>query len=342
MIVVTLYHSKGCDNCDKARVMLSNLQHTHPHRVVELDIAADPSLREKVAGNVPVIQVGPYVLRWPFTAEELSVSLAAAIDRHKYYQEAGDKKYHKRVKRGRSISGTDRFSYWLSTQYMWIISFLLLIYVGLPLLAPVLMHYQIPGPARVIYSIYSPLCHQLGFRSVFLYGDQLVYPRELAHLDHYTTYEEATQQAEVDVLAARKFVGNEDMGFKTALCQRDLAIYGALFLFSVLFMISGRRIKAIPWYLWVGIGLGPIALDGLSQLPSVAAQIMPAWIPVRESIPALRFLTGGLFGLMTGWYLFPMVEETMRETARMLSRKFEIVNQLDNSVIERGTEVMPE
>ena len=311
--------------------MLSRAQTTTPHRLVELDIDADPSLTEKVGDQAPVIQVGPYVLRWPFTEQELRVSLGAAADRMQHYEQSGDRRYESRMKRGRTISGADRFSYWLSRRYMWIISVLLFIYVGLPFLAPVFMHYQIDGPAKVIYSIYRPLCHQLGFRSVFLFGEQPVYPRALAHVDDLITYEQATQQDEIDVLAARKFVGNEVMGYKTALCQRDLAIYGAMLLFSVVFMLSGRRIKAIPWYVWIAVGLVPIAIDGLSQLPSVAAAIMPPWIPIRESIPALRYLTGALFGLTTAWYLFPMVEETMQETARVLSRKFTIIDQLENS-----------
>ena len=55
---------------------------------------------------------------------------------------------------------------------------------------------------------------------------------------------------------------------------------------------------------------------------------LPAWVPMRESTPFLRTLTGGLFGWMTAWYLFPMIEETMRETRRILQRKFAIAEQV--------------
>jgi uncharacterized membrane protein len=331
MLVVTLYSKKDCSICGEAREMLLKINEQIPHQLVELDIESDPSLQEKVGESIPVLQIGPYVLKWPFTEQEIRVSLGAASDRQQYYEQVGDHRYRDRIKRGRSISGTDRFSYWLSTKYMWIISVLLFIYVGLPFLAPVLMHFNIQGPAKVIYSVYSPLCHQLGFRSVFLFGEQTVYPRALAHVPGLITYEEITHQDEVDVLAARKYLGNAVVGYKTALCQRDLAIYGSLFLFSFLFIVTGRKIKPIPWYLWVFVGLVPIAIDGLSQLPGIAANLMPSWLPVRESIPALRYLTGALFGFTTGWYLFPMLEETMRETARMLSRKFSIVKQLEES-----------
>jgi uncharacterized membrane protein len=218
---------------------------------------------------------------------------------------------------------------WFSRNYMILICLLLSVYVGLPVLAPVLMKYEITGPARVIYTIYSPLCHQLGFRSVFLFGEQTFYPRAVANLEGLKTYEEITHQEEVDVLEARHFLGDEQVGYKTALCQRDLAIYGSLLLFGIAFLLSKRKIKGIRWYVWVAIGMIPIGLDGFSQLAGFAANLLPGWVPVRESVPVLRFLTGTLFGFTTGWYLFPMLEETMAETFHMMARKVSIVDQLN-------------
>jgi len=42
----------------------------------------------------------------------------------------------------------------------------------------------------------------------------------------------------------------------------------------------------------------------------------------------LRTLTGGLFGLMTVWYLYPLIEETMRDTYALLTRKMERAAQI--------------
>ena len=39
------------------------------------------------------------------------------------------------------------------------------LYVGLPFLAPVLMHVGATGPAQAIYTVYSPMCHQFAFRA---------------------------------------------------------------------------------------------------------------------------------------------------------------------------------
>ena len=52
------------------------------------------------------------------------------------------------------------------------------LYVGLPLLAPVLMDAGMELPARVIYIVYRPLCHQRPERSYFFGGEQTVYSKE--------------------------------------------------------------------------------------------------------------------------------------------------------------------
>ena len=70
------------------------------------------------------------------------------------------------------------------------------------------------------------------------------------------------------MFTARKYIGDEQVGYKVAYCERDVAIYGAILLFGVLFSLTGKRIPALPWYLWILIGIVPIGLDGFSQLVS--------------------------------------------------------------------------
>ncbi|MGB9872711.1 MAG: DUF2085 domain-containing protein, partial [Anaerolineae bacterium] len=43
---------------------------------------------------------------------------------------------------------------------------------GLPWLAPLLMKLNAVAPARMIYTFYRFLCHQLADRSFFLFGPQ--------------------------------------------------------------------------------------------------------------------------------------------------------------------------
>jgi uncharacterized membrane protein/glutaredoxin len=331
MITVTLYTRQDCTLCEEVKESLSTLKESIPHQLVEIDIDTDSSLKDSLGESIPVVHVGPYVLKAPISQQDLKVSLGAALDRKMQFEEIGDKRYQKRIDRGRSITRTDRFSFWFSNHYMSPINFMLFLYIGFALLAPVLMRMNFTKPAKVIYAVYSPLCHQFGFRSVFLFGEQYYYPRSLANLSDLLTYEEITDAEEVDILGARSYLGNEYVGFKTALCQRDLAIYAAMLAFGVLFSLFNRKIPILPWYLWILIGIVPIGLDGFSQLPGLTTNLLPAWLPIRESTPFFRFLTGGLFGLTTAWYLFPMLEETMKDTRRMLSRKMEIVSQLDGS-----------
>ena len=181
--------------------------------------------------------------------------------------------------------------------------------------------------AKTIYGFYRIFCHQLAFRSFFLEGKQAFYPRELAHIDNLTTYEQEFNDPTVNIDVARKNVGNTEAGFKVALCERDLAIYSSLGLLAFIFQVSGRKIKPIRWYLWFLIAIIPIGIDGFSQIPGLSSG-WPAWVPIRESTPFLRLATGSLFGGMTGWYMFPLMEESMRDTHQQLITQREIIKAI--------------
>jgi uncharacterized membrane protein len=112
-------------------------------------------------------------------------------------------------------------------------------------------------------------------------------------------------------MAARAFIGNAQVGFKVALCERDIAIYGSILLFGVVFVLSGKRIKALPWWLWLALAIVPVGLDGFSQLFS---QPPLSLLPYRESTPYLRVLTGAMFGFFSVWFAYPMLEESFAET----------------------------
>ncbi len=327
MITVTLYYSNECDQCAVVEKILNELNREFPHKLIKINIKSDLTMDSYYSTKIPVIKVGPYTLNSPISENDIRAALGAAIDRMNYLDEIGDKNYKRRYERGRSISCADKISYWLSLRYMLLFNLALLLYVGLPFLAPISLKAGFTAPAKVIYTIYSPLCHQLAFRSWYLFGEQPFYPRELAGLNNIETYEDIIGNDNIDLFDARKFVGNDNLGYKVALCQRDVSIYGAILLFGLLFSVTGRKIKPLKWYLWIAIGLIPIGLDGFSQLPGLAFDVLPAWIPVRESTPLLRTITGLLFGITTAWYIYPLIEEAMQETYRSLSRKFAIIEK---------------
>jgi uncharacterized membrane protein len=169
-------------------------------------------------------------------------------------------------------------------------------YVLLPFLAPVLMSIGLTAPARVIYAVYSIMCHQLPDHSYFLFGPELA-PNEL-------TLEAGGMAAGLGPLAQRQFIGNELLGFKVAICQRDVAIYGSVLAAGLLFALVRRRLPTLSlrWYLLLLI---PMALDGGTQLFG--------W---RESTWLLRTLTGALFGAASVWLAYPYIDEAMQDVVQ--------------------------
>jgi uncharacterized membrane protein len=325
MITVTLYTRQNCHLCEDAKTDLLALQSEVPHRLVEIFIDDNPDLFRQYGDRVPVIEAGPYRKFPPFSREQIAVTLRAARDRQDSLERVGGADYLDRVKRGQKVDSTDKISMWVTKNYIWVINLLLFIYVGLPFLAPTFMKLGLTLPARVIYVAYSPLCHELAFRSWFLYGEQSFYPRAAAGIDGVITYGQASGLDENDLLAARSFTGNEVMGYKVALCERDVAIYAGMLLFGIIFALFGRKIKPLPWWAWIIFGIVPIAWDGFSQLFSqLGLPMLSQLIPYRESTPLLRTITGALFGITTAWFGFPYLEESMQDTQQTLTKKFAV------------------
>ncbi len=206
----------------------------------------------------------------------------------------------------------------------WLLAFNLFLaaYVGVPFLAPVLMHAGLTLPAQVIYAVYSPMCHQLGYRSYFLFGELPNYPHAV-----FATYTGINPDSYDGFIASRAFVGNAQLGYKVALCERDVAIYGTMLLAGMVFGLPAvrRRLKPIPWWLWILVGLVPIGLDGFWQLftnyPYTTMLSFLRALPYHESTPFWRSVTGGLFGLANVLLAFPYFEQSMVEARAELAPK---------------------
>lgn len=331
MLTVTLYTRKDCHLCDEVQAELEALQGKIPHRLVLVDVDSDYSIKEKYGDIIPVVEAGPYSLKAPITPQSLEMTLGAAFDRRGQLHKIGGEEYEDRVRRSQKFTRGDRISFWISRHYLLMINLFILIYVGLPILAPVLMKAGATLPAKALYSMYSPLCHQFGFRSFFLFGEQSYYPLAEARIEGVKTFEEVTgiqglsDPTNPSRFDARHFVGNETVGYKVALCERDVAIYLAMFFFGILYGFSGRRLPPLHWTLWLLLGMGPIGLDGFSQLFSQFPwDWLHTFLPYRESTPLLRVLTGAMFGLATAWFSYPYVEESMKETRQFFFKKLAV------------------
>lgn len=165
------------------------------------------------------------------------------------------------------------------------------IYVLLPLLAPVFMHFGLYTPARLIYGLYSVLCHQLPDHSYFFFGGEAV--------PSVATLEAGGMQAGLGLLGQRRFIGTPLIGYKVALCQRDVAIYGSIFVAGLVYAVVRKHVKPIPLKLFV-ILLIPMAIDGLTQM-----------FGLRTSNWWLRSVTGILFGFAAVFLAYPYVQQAM-------------------------------
>ncbi|MCA9971802.1 MAG: DUF2085 domain-containing protein [Anaerolineales bacterium] len=246
----------------------------------------------------------------------------------------------------------NRGIYRFSVHWLAIFNLLIGIYVGLPILAPILMNAGATGPATLIYTLYKPMCHQMASRSFFLFGEQPAYPRTLAGTDltpidaYLPTLPEFAEVTPGNwaqfQLAARAFLGNEQMGYKMALCERDMGIYAFVLIGGLLYGLLRRRVAVPPLPIWAFVlfGLLPISLDGFSQLfgyfstpidgsaPTGIMAALQSIFPLRESSPLLRTLTGALFGLMLAWLAYPRIDDGMGANAAELKQKLTRIGEL--------------
>jgi uncharacterized membrane protein len=260
------------------------------------------------------------------------VTLSAARDRERHIYMVENSPKLNELRNTSPWTFSDSINLWLSRHYMAFFNLLVIVYLGLAALAPVAAKARLEMPANLLYRAYGFVCHQLAFRSFFILGDspdaQPVYPRQAAGVAGYKTFQQVSGLSEGGdadaVLAARQFRGNDQMGYKIALCERDIAIYGGILLFGVLFSLTGFRIRSIPWWLWLALAIVPIGLDGFSQLLSQPPLNL---FPYRESTPTLRVLTGFLFGFLTAWFGYPLVEESMIDTRRLATAKWDRIHK---------------
>ena len=175
------------------------------------------------------------------------------------------------------------------------------IYVLLPFLAPVFMHLGWYAPARIIYSIYSIFCHQLPDHSYFVFGPQAT--------PSLTTLETGGMAPGLGLFQQRRFIGNPLLGYKVGICQRDVAIYGSIFVGGLIFALVRKRVKPLPLKLFI-ILLIPLAVDGLTQL-----------FGLRVSNWWLRSITGAIFGFAAVFLAYPYVQAAMDEVIETETRR---------------------
>ncbi len=163
----------------------------------------------------------------------------------------------------------------------------------LPILPPMLMASGHDRVGRFLYAFLGLTCHQLPERSFFLFGPRLVYT--LQQLEHLLGPD-----------VPLRFIGDATTGFKVAVCERDTAMYLAMFVGGMVFALIRHRLRPLSWKGFLVL-CAPMAADGLGQLVSL-------W----ESTPWSRVVTGSLFGIACIWLVCPHVERAMHAASQTL------------------------
>lgn len=210
---------------------------------------------------------------------------------------------------GRIAAAIDALVGWLTRHWLALFNGIVAVFVGLPFIAPLLMHLGLTGPAQLIYLAYRPTCHQLPERSFFLFGPRFAY--DLAEIETADAIPAGLSLLQREFL---RWPGNPELGYKVAICERDVAIYGSILLGGLIFGLArsycdarARRMPRLPVVVY-GLALIPMLIDGGTQL-----------IGLRESTWALRLATGIIFGLATVWLAYPHVEDAMADVRRSSS-----------------------
>jgi uncharacterized membrane protein len=112
------------------------------------------------------------------------------------------------------------------------------------------------------------------------------------------------------LLERRSFIGDETLGWKVALCERDVAIYGSMLVAGIAFALLRNRVRRLPLPVFV-LFVIPIAVDGLSQL-----------FGLRASNWWLRTITGALFGVGIVWLVYPYIQVSMDDIRANIEKKY--------------------
>lgn len=71
--------------------------------------------------------------------------------------------------------------HWCFEHWLEIISILTFVFIGLPIVSPILIGLGFPNAGRILFWLYAPLCHQLPERSFFVLDNQVaICHREVA------------------------------------------------------------------------------------------------------------------------------------------------------------------
>ncbi len=240
----------------------------------------------------------------------------------------------------KKLKGSQRFANHMTRYWFVWFSVLFGIFVSLPWLAPVLMQVGAVAPGRIIYSMYSFVCHQLPERSFFLFDQKVMYSLvEIQYRWKQTIYP----------LVLRQYIGGPSTGWKVAWSDRMAAMYTSMLFFAWLWWPLRKKIRPLPLFGFVLLTL-PMAVDGASHFISdlsglnqglrytntwlaiLTGNAFPGWLYYGDALGSfnswMRLITGSLFGLGAIWFLFPILDRWASAERLLLQARQELKKNL--------------
>lgn len=216
----------------------------------------------------------------------------------------------------------------LSRHWLLLVNLLIALWVGLPWLGPVFMHWGWERAAGAIYFLYSLQCHQLPERSFFLFGTKPMY--SLIEI-------QSVWQNTDNPFILRQWIGNVDMGWKVAWSDRMVYMYSMLFLSSLGYGLLHKRLKPLRLRVFFLLIL-PMAIDGTTHALSDMAGIgqgfrdTNVWLQVltNNAFPItsyqgdalgsfnswMRLITSILFGIALVGFAYPYINDSFDDIVR--------------------------
>jgi uncharacterized membrane protein len=204
---------------------------------------------------------------------------------------------------GDAARGMIALNAWLARYWVALLAVVSGVFIALPLMAPVLAMTGHTRASAAIYFTYRITCHQLPQRSWFIGGAGATHG--WSQVQPYVAHPEAGP-----LMAFHAPLGNPILGYQVGFCERDTAIYLAVFLTCLAYGVLRRRRDFQPMSLRLYALLAlPMAIDGVTQL-----------LGLRESSPLLRTITGALFGAGSAWLILTFIEASFRDAAAYADR----------------------
>lgn len=227
------------------------------------------------------------------------------------------------------VMGLQKLVYWLACYWYFLFMAAASIFLLLGFLAPALLAEGYDAAGTAVYRFLAPHNHQLPERSYFLFG-------ESAFLRTYSLEQLIAFGADPQQLQA--FTGNAQIGYKTALNHRMIAIFMGIVIGGLVWGLRRGR-PSLSLFAFM-LFILPLLLDGFSHIISeqgggfresndwlvaLMGGMGTAVFYSGDTIGSfnwwLRTLSGLLFGLGLVWFTFPRFASYFAGVRRQLERK---------------------